>query len=176
MGAIDPRYPPLPRPVTIENLTDEDLAALTRAQLDRLGTPHEGPCDWRFWARDEQMAPSGDWATWLYLAGRGAGKTRAGAEWVLDKVRTGTRIIHLVAPTEADYRDVMIHGPAGLVTIAKPNERPKYIKQDRKVLFPNGAYAICFSAEQPERLRGPQCEAAWCDEIAAGATSTTPGT
>ena len=86
---------------------------------------------------------------------------------MLDKVRKGTRIIHLVAPTEADYRDVMIHGPAGLVTIAKPEERPKYIKQDRKVLFPNGAYAICFSAEQPERLRGPQCEAAWCDEIAA---------
>ena len=130
-------------------------------------TPHEGPCDLRFWARDEQIAPSGDWATWLYLAGRGAGKTRAGAEWVLDKVRKGTRIIHLVAPTEADYRDVMIHGPAGLVTIAKPKERPRYIKQDRKVLFPNGAYAICFSAEQPERLRGPQCEAAWCDEIAA---------
>ena len=77
MGAIDPRYPPLPRPVTIENLTDEELAALTRAQIDRLGTPHEGPCDWRFWARDEQMAPSGDWAK-RYLAGRGAGKTRAG--------------------------------------------------------------------------------------------------
>jgi phage terminase large subunit-like protein len=61
----------------------------------------------------------------------------------------------------------MIHGPAGLVTIAPEHERPRYIKQDRKVLFPNGAYAICFSAEQPERLRGPQCEAAWCDEIAA---------
>jgi hypothetical protein len=76
-------------------------------------------------------------------------------------------IIHLVAPTEADYRDVMIHGPAGLVTIAKPEERPRYIKQDRKVLFPNGAYAICFAAERPERLRGPQCEAAWCYEIAA---------
>ena len=124
MGAIDPRYPPLPRPVTIENATDDELDALTEADIDRLGTPHEGPCDWGFWARDEQLAPTGDWATWLYLAGRGAGKTRAGAEWVLDKVRTGTRIIHLVAPTEADYRDVMIHGPAGLVTIAKPNERP----------------------------------------------------
>jgi phage terminase large subunit-like protein len=138
-----------------------------RSRRARQCWPHEGPCDWSFWARDEQMAPTGDWATWLYLAGRGAGKTRSGAEWVLQKVREGTRIIHLIAPTEADYRDVMIHGPAGLVTIARENERPRYIKQDRKVLFPNGAYAICFSAEQPERLRGPQCEAAWCDEIAA---------
>ena len=130
MGAIDPRYPPLPRPVTIENLTDEELAALTRAQIDRLGTPHEGPCDWRFWARDEQMAPTGDWATWLYLAGRGAGKTRAGAEWVLKKVREGVRIIHLVAPTEADYRDVMIHGPVSRLTAEWQGEYERWQKRD----------------------------------------------
>jgi phage terminase large subunit-like protein len=72
-----------------------------------------------------------------------------------------------VAPTEADYRDVMVNGPAGIINIAHPSDRPRYIAQQRRLEFPNGAYAICFSAEQPERLRGPQCEAAWCDEIAA---------
>ena len=76
------------------------------------------------------MAPTGDWATWLYLAGRGAGKTRAGAEWVLKKVREGVRIIHLVAPTEADYRDVMIHGPVSRLTAEWQGEYERWQKRD----------------------------------------------
>jgi phage terminase large subunit-like protein len=148
------------------SLLDQFLDSLSPEQLDWL------PYDWEFWARDEQLPPQGDWTTWLFLGGRGSGKTRAGAEWVLDKVRAydgkgPPPIFHLVAPTEADYRDVMINGPAGLCTIAAPDERPRYIGGARKVLFPNGAYAICFSAEQPERLRGPQCMYAWADELAA---------
>jgi phage terminase large subunit-like protein len=131
--------------------------------------------DWEFWARDEQLPPPGDWAAWLYLAGRGAGKTRSGAEWVLRKVRENPPeknggkpyIVHLVAPTEADYRDVMIRGESGLLSVAAPWERPRFNAGARRLDFPNGNYALCFSAEQPERLRGPQCHAAWCDEIAA---------
>jgi phage terminase large subunit-like protein len=172
MGAIDPRYPAPFRDATAQSVISqgkwqEFIDSLSDAEKDSLGNPLLGWCAWDFWARDEQMEPTGDWSVWFYLAGRGAGKTRSGAEWVLKQVRDGVRIIHLIAPTEGDYRDVMINGPAGLVTIAPPKERPVYVKQDRKVIFPNGAYALCFSAEQPERLRGPQCEAAWCDEIAA---------
>jgi phage terminase large subunit-like protein len=148
------------------SLLDQFLDSLSPEQLECLRY------GWEFWARDEQLPPPGDWVTWLFLGGRGSGKTRAGAEWVLDVVRKydgngPPPIIHLVAPTEGDYRDVMINGPAGLCTIAAPHERPHYMGGARKVLFPNGTYAICFSAEQPERLRGPQCHYAWCDEIAA---------
>jgi phage terminase large subunit-like protein len=114
------------------------------------------------------LVPTGNWSTWLYLAGRGAGKSRSGGEAVLDWVRSGKYpIIHLIAPTEADYRDVMINGPAGLIASARPGETVEYIKGDRKVRFWNGSHALCFSAEQPERLRGPQCYAAWADEVAA---------
>jgi phage terminase large subunit-like protein len=173
MGAIDPRYPPPERKASAEQILGQGqgawaqyLAELSTQQLAELGNPLHGACNWNFWARDEQLAPTGNWSTWFYLAGRGTGKTRSGSEWVLDQVRNGIKIIHLVAPTEADYRDVMIHGPAGLIAIAPPDLKPQ-TAGPRKLVFPNGAYALCFSAEQPERLRGPQCGAAWCDEVAA---------
>ena len=142
-------------------LLDEFIGGLSAEQVHLLRY------DWEWWARDEQLPPKGDWTTWLYLAGRGAGKTRSGAEWVLRKVREDARIIHLVAPTEADYRDVMIKGESGILSVAPPWERPRFYPGARRLEFPNGAYALCFSAEQPERLRGPQCSAAWCDEVAA---------
>lgn len=105
----------------------------------------------------------------LYLATRAlipTHNTRLGAEQVLRWVRKGYRRIHLVAPTAADARDTMVEGESGILTIAHPKERPLYEPSKRKLTFPNGAVALLFSAEEPERLRGPQCEAAWLDELA----------
>lgn len=123
--------------------------------------------DWAFNARREQLSPEGDWSKWLMMGGRGMGKTRAGSEWVLDQVRLGVKRIGLVAPTAADARDVMIEGDSGILNVAKDIERPEYEPTKRRLTFPNGAIATAFSAEEPNRLRGPQHEAVWGDEIAA---------
>jgi len=120
------------------------------------------------WARDEQLAPVGEWFTWLVLAGRGFGKTRTGAEWVLERVRNGARRIALVAPTAADARDTMVEGEAGILARARPDERPLYEPSKRRLTWPKtGAIATCFAAEKPARLRGPQHDTAWCDELCA---------
>ncbi|WP_428981318.1 DNA-packaging protein [Methylopila jiangsuensis] len=129
--------------------------------------------DWAVWARDDQLPPQGLWTTWLMLGGRGAGKTRAGAEWVrglalgLDgfSARPVGRIA-LVAETYADLREVMIDGVSGLIAVHPRGERPVYEPSRKRLVWPNGAVAQGFSAEDPEALRGPQFEAAWCDEIA----------
>ncbi len=113
------------------------------------------------------MPPPGDWRTWLILAGRGFGKTRAGAEWVRAQVDQGRRRIALVGPTVADVRDVMIEGQSGLLNICPPWRRPVFQPSRRRLVWPNGAKAYCYSAEEPERLRGPQHDAAWADELAA---------
>ncbi|MBV9512196.1 MAG: DNA-packaging protein, partial [Caulobacteraceae bacterium] len=125
--------------------------------------------DWRFWAREAQLPPAGDWRYWLILAGRGFGKTRSGAEWVRAQVAAGRRRIALVAPTMADARDVMVEGESGLIAIAPPWERPSYQPSRRRLVWPNGAVAFLYSAEEPERLRGPQHDATWADELAAWA-------
>lgn len=105
---------------------------------------------------------------WLLLAGRGYGKTRCGAEWVHDRVRAGARRIALVAPTAADVRDTMVEGESGLLAKARPGERLRYEPSKRRVTWlDTGAVALCFSADAPERLRGPQHDTAWCDEVAA---------
>ena len=124
--------------------------------------------DWRFWARPEQLPPPGDWRTWLILTGRGWGKTRTGAEWVRAQVRSGAAgRIALVAPTAADARDVMVEGESGILSLGPDAERPKYEPSRRRLTWPNGALATLYSADEPERLRGPQHDAAWCDELAA---------
>ena len=124
--------------------------------------------DWRVWARDSQLAPVGSWVWWLVLAGRGFGKTRTGAEWILERVEAGeARNIALVAPTAADARDVMVLGPSGIVTIAPPWNRPEYEPSKRLLRWPRGVEALLFSAEEPERLRGPQFDTVWCDELGA---------
>lgn len=120
--------------------------------------------DWKFWARNEQLAPDGLWRSWLFMGGRGAGKTRAGAEWVGALAREGkARRIALIAPTFHDVREVMIEGASGLRTSA--DERPAYEASRRRLTWANGAQAYCFSAEDPESLRGPQFDAAWADEL-----------
>jgi phage terminase large subunit-like protein len=113
------------------------------------------------------------WTTWLMLGGRGAGKTRLGAEWVRAVVH-GTRPyadqrclnVALVGETEHDVREVMIEGPAGILRVSPRHERPQWTPTRRRLQWPNGAVALAFSAEDPEQLRGPQFDAAWCDELA----------
>lgn len=115
-----------------------------------------------------QLPPPGDWRVWLVLAGRGAGKTRAGAEWVRAEVESGRRgRWALVGPTAADVRDVMVEGESGLLRLAPPWCRPHYEPSKRRLTWPNGAVATTFSAEDPDQLRGPNIDGAWCDELAA---------
>ncbi len=123
--------------------------------------------DWRFWARADQLAPEGEWTTWLVLGGRGAGKTRAGAEWLRAEVEAGRAgRIALIGETLGDVREVMIDGPSGLAAIGRAEARPRYEVSRRRLLWPNGAVAQAFSASEPESLRGPQFDAAWADELA----------
>ncbi len=109
------------------------------------------------------------WRTWLFMGGRGAGKTRAGAEWLRYAViHAGCARAALIGPTLSDVREVMIEGPSGLKAIA-PNyeDPPRYEVSRRRLLWENGAEAHVFSAEDADSLRGPQFDAAWCDEVAA---------
>lgn len=123
---------------------------------------------WSFWARPNQLAPGGDWTFWLLLAGRGFGKTRTGAEWINERVLSGqSKRIALVAPTAADVRKVMVEGESGLLAISPPWNRPLFEPSKLQLTWPNGAIAQLFSAEEPERLRGPQCDTFWADELAA---------
>jgi phage terminase large subunit-like protein len=124
-------------------------------------------------ARADQLPPAGDWTTWLFLGGRGAGKTRAGAEWVRGLVYglppfsdVEVKRIALVGESFGDVRDVMVEGVSGLLGLTYVDERPSWSAVRRRVEFGNGAVAQAFSSEDPESLRGPQFEAAWCDELA----------
>ena len=119
-----------------------------------------------------QLPPDGDWTTWLLLGGRGAGKTRAGAEWVRGLAMGKTPYankpvspIALIGETEHDAREVMIEGVSGLMAVHKRNERPVWISSRRRIEWPSGAFAQIFSAEDPDSLRGPQFAAAWCDDV-----------
>lgn len=132
--------------------------------------------DWRFLARDNQLPPPGEWQTWLILAGRGFGKTRTGAEWVREQVKAGRKRIGLIAPTASDAREVMVEGESGLKECCWAGDRtvtgeilgkPSYEPSKRRLTWANGAIATTYSAEEPERLRGPQHDALWCDELAA---------
>src|SRR5215207_6698629 len=123
---------------------------------------------WRRKARPEQLPPPGEWLVWLFMAGRGAGKTRAGSEWVHERVLSGTASrIALVAPTAADVRDVMVEGPSGILATAPKRMRPEYEPSKRRLTWPNGAIATTFSADEPDRLRGPEHDLAWTDELGA---------
>lgn len=121
---------------------------------------------WLTTARPEQLPPPGDWSIWLILAGRGFGKTRAGAEWVRSLAEGGLASrIALVGPTASDVRDTMVEGESGILSISKDNFRPVYEPSKRRLTWPNGVIATMFSSEEPDRLRGPQHSAAWSDEL-----------
>ncbi|MCW2285693.1 putative phage terminase large subunit-like protein [Rhodoblastus acidophilus] len=122
---------------------------------------------WRARALPHQIEPDGDWTIWLICAGRGAGKTRAGSEWILEQVSAGRRRLGLIGPTSADVRDVMIEGESGILACAPDWNRPVYEPSKRRLTWPNGAIATTYSAEEGQRLRGPQHDALWADELAA---------
>lgn len=144
------------------------MAPEAKAELDRLlSLPSTEPFDWPAHARPNQLPPPGDWQVWLLRAGRGFGKTRAGAEWTRTRAQANPHArIALVAPTAADARDVMVEGESGLLAISPPWFRPHYEPSKRRLTWPNGAMATTYSADEPDRLRGPQHSDAWCDEIA----------
>lgn len=122
--------------------------------------------EWRqFWARPSQLAPAGEWDVWLVKAGRGFGKTRIGSEWVRWRVETGqSKRIAIVNDTAADVRDVNFDGPAGLLAVCPPWNKPVHEPSKRRVTWPNGAVAIGYAAEAPDMLRGPEHDGALVDE------------
>ena len=133
----------------------------TRESCD--GSPHD---QLPKHARHTQRPPAGAWLVWLVLAGRGFGKTRTGAEWSWRQARVKRRGA-LIAPTAADARDTMVEGESGILACAPQAFRPLYEPSKRRLTYPNGARQTVFSADEPDRLRGPQHEYAWGDELAA---------
>jgi phage terminase large subunit-like protein len=140
------------------------------SKFDTDGANH----DWILWARKRQLPPENmNFRTWLILGGRGAGKTRAGAEWIRalalgtfePTFKRCTRIA-IVAPNFHEARTVMIEGVSGLLAVHHDDERPVYEPSRRLITWGNGTIAQVFSAEEPDSLRGPQFDAAWCDEMA----------
>jgi phage terminase large subunit-like protein len=115
-----------------------------------------------------QVPPAGDWRTWVVLAGRGFGKTRAGAEWVWACVRASAAPLRiaLVGGSAEEAAKVMVEGPAGLLAAARTGEAPCWIPSRALLAFPGGSQAFVYSAEAPEGLRGPEHHLAWCDEFA----------
>lgn len=154
--------PPEVRSQALRNLSDAQCRELLH--------------DWRFLARSGQLEPVGAWEIWLILAGRGFGKTRTGAEWAREQVKAGAMRLGLIAPTAGDARDIMVEGESGLLAVCWAGDRthdgavlgrPSYEPSKRRLTWANGAMATLYSAEEPERLRGPQHDRLWCDELAA---------
>ena len=132
------------------------------------------PWLWNLWAHPKhQIEPAGDWQTWVILGGRGAGKTRAGAEWIRAQVEGAmpleagrSRRVALVGETIDQVRAVMVEGDSGLLAISPPDRRPELKISQKRLIWPNGAEAMLVSAANPEALRGPQFDCAWADELA----------
>jgi phage terminase large subunit-like protein len=131
------------------------------------------PWLWEFWALEHQLPPEGGWRAWVILGGRGAGKTRAGAEWVRSQVEGArpldpgrARRVALLGETYEQARDVMVEGDSGILACTPPDRTPRWVASQRKLVWPNGAEARCYSASDPDALRGPQFDAAWADELA----------
>lgn len=143
----------------LKGLSDEALMAL--------------PWLFEFWALPHQIAPDGAWKTWVIMGGRGAGKTRAGAEWVRAQVEGArpldegrARRVALVGETVDQVREVMIFGDSGILAVTPPDRKPVWEATRKRLVWPNGAVGEVYSAHSPESLRGPQFDAAWVDELA----------
>lgn len=156
----------------VETLRDQMLSLTADERREFLNTlPNEQASrilhDWSVWARPEQLAPTGSWRTWIFMGGRGSGKTRAAAEWVRGKVERGEAgRIALISDTAADCRDIVVEGESGILAISPPWNRPKYEPSKRRLTWDNGAIATLYSSEVPDALRGPQHDLVWGDEIA----------
>lgn len=139
-----------------------------KAKLDLLLMPElTAKWNWRRVARPNQLAPSGDWLTWLVLAGRGFGKTRCGAEWVREEIsaKRANRIA-LVAETQKDLEEVMVFGQSGILSVFPLHQKPKVRVKPVRLEFYTGAVAYGYNATEPDQLRGPQFDCAWGDEFA----------
>ena len=167
------------RATSAPNLKRALMACAKRGQLTQFVAELPGPlaeallADWSVWARPQQLPPRTGWLTWLMLGGRGAGKTRAGAEWVHGMAlgqkpfaSAPCERIALIGETFQDAREVMVEGISGLLAIGRRCDRPVWQPSRRRLEWPNGAVAQVFSAADPEGLRGPQFDAAWSDELA----------
>ena len=146
----------------LAELSDEEVRAL--------------PYLFEFWALPHQLPPEGDWKTWVILGGRGAGKTRAGSEWVRSQVEGAlpedggpARRLALVAETYDQARDIMVFGESGIIACSPPDRVPQWVAGERKLVWPNGAEARVYSANDFEALRGPQFDGAWADELGCAA-------
>ncbi len=131
------------------------------------------PYLFEFWAMEHQLPPPGDWRSWVIMGGRGAGKTRAGAEWVRAQVEGNMPLdpgrcsrVALIGETQDQVREVMIFGDSGILACCPPDRKPVWEAGRKRLVWPNGATAQVFSAHEPEGLRGPQFDAAWVDELA----------
>lgn len=147
----------------LDKATSESIRLLTRLRNEYA---------WKVSAHEHQQEQRGDWTTWLIIGGRGAGKTRAGAEWIRSVVHNGgvndnlpKRAVALVAETYADAREVMIDGPSGICAVTPNGDRPHYEASRRRLVWPCGAVGYAFSAEDPDGIRGYQFDAAWSDEL-----------
>ncbi|PPB81294.1 phage terminase large subunit-like protein [Albidovulum inexpectatum] len=150
-----------------QDVVDEFLGGLSDGALMAL------PWLFEFWALPHQLPPEGGWKTWVIMGGRGAGKTRAGAEWVRAQVEGAApmdpgvaRRVALVGETLEQVEKVMIFGQSGIMACSPPDRRPVWEAGKRRLVWPNGAVAEVYSAHSPEGLRGPQFDAAWADELA----------
>jgi len=148
----------------------EILSSYSESELNLLN------CDWDFWARPKQQIPAGNWLTWLILAGRGFGKSRTGAETIIQWQNPqknsqsplsikGYSHFALIGQTTADVRDVMLEGESGIVTVAPFYNKPRYVASRRVLEWPNGAQAHLYSGDEPDQLRGPQHMKSWVDEL-----------
>lgn len=120
--------------------------------------------DWEFWRRPEQETPDGDWTTWLLMGGRGSGKTLTGAQWVRTLAADEVSPIAIVGKSMIEAEQVMVRGPSGILRETPPEERP--VLRGNMLYWPNGVEGVLLGAADPERFRGPQFAAAWCDEVA----------
>jgi phage terminase large subunit-like protein len=145
----------------LESITDEDIAREKERRR----------CDWRAHARPEQLEPPGDWRVWLFCGGRGVGKTRTMNEWLRAYAEThpGARIA-IIARTATDVRNTVVDGKSGILAISPSTFMPVHEPSRMMIRWPNGAVAQTFSAEEPRGLRGPEFDAAICDELAAWPT------
>ena len=151
----------------LAGLPDDERRAILSSEFDAAELEQLEYC-WPLWARQDQLAPPGAWRCWLLLGGRGSGKTRSAAEWIRAEVESCRRArLALISPTADTLRRDVIEGASGLLAISPRWNRPQHEPSTRRLVWPNGAIAHCFSAEEPDRLRGPNLDAAWFDEIAA---------
>lgn len=143
-----------------------DLPAVAPHPLDQAALAYH----WPAWARPNQIPPEGDWDVCVFLAGRGWGKTRVGVEWLRAGIAAGTiKRAAIIASTAADARDTIVQGESGILQTSPPWFRPKYEPTKRLLTWPNGGEAHLYTSEEPDHLRGPQHDAALCDELAAWA-------